>query len=508
MQPYPATSFVNSRSTFHRLVERLLGDEAANLDHAALERLIDTEGREVLRSLYQDHLDLRGLRDEASSVPMAGTDGHLRTEKRRGERELGTLFGSVTVRRLALVKRGVSGGLRPFDARLNLPVGKHSFGVQRQIAWGAAQSSFEATVENVRRTTGATIGKRQAEELAIRLTADFDSFYRDTLPVASEQGGDLLVLTFDGSGVVMRPESLRPATRKKAGSPRRRSLAEQSATHGPRRERANRKRMAEVAAVYSVKPNPRGPADVLGDLHREGPSANRPRPTHKRVWASVQRSVFDVVEDAFLEAGLRDPETHRRWVVVVDGNQDQLRAIDCVSHNFGVEPTVVVDLIHVLGYLWKAAKALHPNNLDQVHAWVSQRTRLILQGESSAVAAGMRRSATHRNLSLNDRKAIDACARYFLKYRKYLRYHEYLADGLPIASGVIEGACRSLVKDRMDITGARWGLAGAEAVLKLRSLRASGDLDEYLEFHAEEELRRNHLEQFDGRELVELRAAA
>jgi len=120
----------------------------------------------------------------------------------------------------------------------------------------------------------------------------------------------------------------------------------------------------------------------------------------------------------------------------------------------------------------------------------------------------MRRSATRRGLRGSARQAVDDCARYLLNHREFLRYHEYLRDGLPIASGVIEGACRSLVRDRMDITGARWGLEGGEAILKLRSLRASGDLDEYLRFHARRELERNHLAKFDDSELCELRVAA
>ena len=75
---------------------------------------------------------------------------------------------------------------------------------------------------------------------------------------------------------------------------------------------------------------------------------------------------------------------------------------------------------------------------------------------------------------------IDWC---LIKNKKRLAYDTALADGLPIASGVIEGACRHLINDRLDITGARWSLAGAEAMLKLRSLKSSGDFDEYWSFH-------------------------
>jgi hypothetical protein len=113
--------------------------------------------------------------------------------------------------------------------------------------------------------------------------------------------------------------------------------------------------------------------------------------------------------------------------------------------------------------------------------WVLERGREVLRGKASLVAAGIRRSATLRRLA--QRKSADECADYLLRKKAFLRYDEALATGLPIATGVIEGACRHLVKDRMDITGARWGLDGGEAVLRLRSLRSSGDFDTYWEFH-------------------------
>lgn len=103
----------------------------------------------------------------------------------------------------------------------------------------------------------------------------------------------------------------------------------------------------------------------------------------------------------------------------------------------------------------------------QAEQWVSERLLEILRGRSSQVAAGIRRSATRRGLGAKVRLPLDKCADYLLKYRDYLRYDQYLAAGLPIATGVIEGACRRLVKDPMGLTGARWRLAGAEAVLTL-----------------------------------------
>ena len=158
--------------------------------------------------------------------------------------------------------------------------------------------------------------------------------------------------------------------------------------------------------------------------------------------------------------------------------------------------TVTVDFIHVLEYLWKAAHCLKAVGSKEAEDWVAARALRILQGKASGVAAGIRRSATLNGLAKDARKGVDDCANYLLKFRDYLRYDENLERGLPIATGVIEGACRHLIKDRMDITGARWGLPGAEAVLKLRSLRSSGDFDEYWVDHKKRSLERNHLSNY------------
>jgi hypothetical protein len=494
---------------FESLVTRLSGSDTANLNHGELERLLDSDGRELLRRLLQDHLLLRAEREKQARSSARGADGLERTERRSSSRSLGTLFGDVDVQRLTLVKHGIPGGLRPLDAELNLPEGKYSEGVARRLAWEVAQSSYEAAVASLRRTTGAHISKRQAEELAIGKVVDFEDYYLERTR-ESVNPNHLVVLSFDGSGVVMRPDSLRPETKKRAKGGRRRSTAESAGAVGARQRgvRKDRKRMAEVAAVYDLDVVPRTPEDIVRDLRGSGPDTPRPKAKNKRVWASLERSVPDVIDEAFVEAGLRDDLHERTWVAIVDGNKEQLRCIGAMAISTGVKVTAIIDFIHVLGYLWNAGKALEGPDVAAIDEWVEERSLRILRGDSSTVAAGMRRAATRRNLSGPPREAVDACANYLLKYGAYLRYHEYLARGMPIASGVIEGACRSLVKDRMDLTGARWGLEGGEAVLKLRSLRASGDLDDYLQFHQKRELQRNHLDKLDEGELEGLRMVA
>lgn len=171
--------------------------------------------------------------------------------------------------------------------------------------------------------------------------------------------------------------------------------------------------------------------------------------------------------------------------------------------------TIIVDLIHVLEYLWAAAHAIHGEGKPQTQEWVTKRLRYLLDGANPhTVAAGIRRSATKLRVEGSKLKKVEACARYLCKYADHLRYADYLAAGYPIATGVIEGACRHLVKDRMDITGARWSLEGAEAVLRLRALQANGDFDTYWAFHEHREFERNHLTRYASGRLPELAAAA
>ena len=152
----------------------------------------------------------------------------------------------------------------------------------------------------------------------------------------------------------------------------------------------------------------------------------------------------------------------------------------------------------MLQYLWAASTAFHAESAPEREEWVLSRLREVLSGKAVDVAAGMRRSATLRGLAEKTRKPVDKCADYLLAYKAHLHYDDYLRDGPPIASGVIEGACRHLVNDRLGITGAHWSLLGAEAILKLRALRSSGDLDDYWAFHEAREYDRNHAERYRG----------
>ena len=235
---------------------------------------------------------------------------------------------------------------------------------------------------------------------------------------------------------------------------------------------------------------PRTSADILPAADQPGRSG--PIARGKWLVASVSLDAAQVIGQVFDEATRRDPDQHRTWVVLVDGNHHQLAGVHAEARARGVNVTIVVDFVHVLEYVWRAAWCFFAEGDPAAETWVRTHALRILQGHSSDVAGAIRRKATWAGLADAQRRNADACASYLTNKRPYLDYPTALAQGWPIATGVIEGACRHLVKDRMDRTGARWGLAGAEAVLKLRALRSNGDFDAYWGFHLTRERQRVH----------------
>jgi hypothetical protein len=490
-------AFTGAREHFAETEEWLAG-EAAGLQHAELEEQMEARGRELMRRLFQGHLDLLAAREERRG-DVAGEEGVVRTRAERGRtRPLVTKFGPVSVSRIAYRSPG-RGNVHVLDAALNLPEEKHSHGLRRLAATEAARGSMEAAGAAITRATGVRIGKRQVEELAFRCAVHVEAFYLQRV-IRPAPDGCPLILTFDGKGIVMLPEALRPATAKAAAS-----AEGKLATRLSPGEKHGRKRMAELACVYDAIPVPRTPEDVISTptqkRRKNKAQATAPKkkgkprePQARGKWltASVTDDIPAVIAAAFGEAERRDPGHQREWVVLIDGNNTQIGAVTAEAASRSVTVTIVIDFIHVLEYCWKAAWSFFDKGEPAAEEWVADQARKILHGKACQVAAGIRRRATAYGYCGPGRAGADECARYLENKKDYLGYPTALRQGWPIATGIIEGACRHIVKDRMDITGARWGLAGAEAVLKLRALIATGDYEDYWRFHLRREHERIH----------------
>jgi hypothetical protein len=477
-------AFDRSRACFEAIVAELAGPQTSGHTHAQLEDFLHNgEGRELLRTLMQDRLDVQAAREQRQQVVDA--DGVERTRAERGhQRGLATVLGQVTATRMAY-RAPRAPNLYPADAALSLPTGKHSHGLRRLTALASARGSFADAGDAIERATGVRIGKRQVEALAQAAAADIVAFYTARRPGPAPE--HLLVMQFDGKGIVMITKALREATAKAAAQAERKLRTRLSPG-----EKNGRKRMAEVAAVYDAVPAPRTAADIIarGATTSRGSRKRGPKATGKWLTASVTHDIPAVISAGFNEAQRRDPTGRRTWVVLVDGNRTQIEAIQAQADRRAITVHIVVDFVHVVEYLWKAAWSFFRTGDSAAETWVAEQSHAILEGKAAQVAASIRRRATRLGYSATERAGADTCADYLTAKKPYLDYHTALASGWPIATGVIEGACRHLVKDRMDITGARWGLDSAEAILHLRALISNGDFDEYWAFHLRQEHQR------------------
>ena len=477
-------AFAASRDRFEAVVGYLRGSDALRLDHGELEAKLSADMREVIRQLYQDHLDLRASKEERLDDVVSVAGAPHRAIEADHERPLSTIFGEVTVQRLAYRHRGEQ-NLYPADAALNLPEELHSHGLRELSAIESTRGSFEEARDAIRRASGTVLGKRQVEELAQRSAVDFEDFYK-TAEHAAVDEGDVLVISCDGKGIVMRPDALRPETAKAATKTKAKLKTRLS-----KGEKRNRKRMAEVAAVYDVTPVIRAPTDIIG---RDDDTPRPPAPEAKNKWltASVDDDAATVIGAAFDEAERRDPEHECTWIALVDGACHQIDRITAETKARGVNVRIVCDFVHVMEYLWSSAWSFFSEGDPAAEDWVDDKALSVLHGQATTVAASIRRKATCLALDPEERKNADTCADYLLAKKEYLHYDQALGQGWPIGTGVIEGAVRHLVKDRLDLTGSRWGLQGAESILKLRALRTNGDFESYWKFHLDRERHRVH----------------
>lgn len=490
--------FDEARAQFDLLVAWARSEPALAMENAPVEERILEDGTETLRKIFAAHLKVRAAREQ-KRTDVVDAKGRTRVTVEKDQKHARvSIFGPVGTSRMAY-RHHRDSNLYPQDAELNWST-EHSYsaGVARRVSSTAALLPFGQTAEQVNTNLPINIGKRQVEELAVSTAVDFEAFYAARLPAERDKGVGLLI-TADGSGLKMRPEALRPATAKAAAK---RAAAANGWPDDPHQRRKSTKRSAELVCVADIPPVARTADDICAALFGEGtqtqehPGGDRTRrgPTAegKTLFASVKHSIPHVIGHGFGEAQRRDPDHIRPWYAIVDGNTTQIEAIRTLAAEYQVDVPILIDLMHVIQYLWKAANSFFHRNDPAGRDWVKAQTEKILGGRSQDVVAGIRRRATRFGYSPKEREGADKCATYLENKREYLDYPSFLAAGRPIASGLIEGACRWLVKDRMEVTGARWGLDGAEAVLRLRALVGNGDFNEYFAYHLKQEKRRNH----------------
>jgi hypothetical protein len=444
---------------------------------------IDTVERSLMRqllalghTLLSAFIAQQGDGDLGPEVETAG--GRIvRRLPERHDRRYVSIFGELAIDRVVY---GTREGQRiervPLDERLGLPEGDFSYVLED---WGqrlSLKGSFAEAGHSLEMLLGLKLRTRTLEHMS-RQVAGFAPAFQDALPLPPPgQEGPLMVVTADGKGVPLRrppQDGPKPYHRRTKG------------------EKANKKQMACVGAVYSIDPFVRKAEDIIDEVLRHEKAGERPEPQHKHVWAEMTRRVggqtINAKEGLFTrlesELAARNKGHDRPVICLMDGE----RALWEMQREHFAGAVGILDLFHVLERFWAAAHCFHAEGSDGAKQYVEERLRDLLQGRAGYVIAGLRRRLNGGKLSGPKRKVIKSAVEYLANNREHMRYDEYLAAGYPIGSGVAEGACRHLVKDRLEQTGMRWTVEGAQAMLHVRALYLNDQWEDFLEYRVEQE---------------------
>jgi hypothetical protein len=442
----------------------------------------------------------RGTGDVGPAVTRA--DGMLlpREQTLRG-RDSCSLFGKFKVARTCYRAPGET-GIFPLDAQVNLPKRCYSYFLQEWMTGFAVEHPFQESAGFFAQLFDLDVAESVLMEVTKEAPQDYEDFYAQRPMPPEESAGELLVVSFDGKGVPMIKEEAVKLTAKLGTG-----------------EKRQKKKEALVGVSYTVAPKPRSP-EVLAELlvdpeaararrQRQEEQDEAPRAQQVRRLASLVRTKQAVMELIKADVKRRDPQHRQPVVILLDGALGLWRLVPPLFKPWK-RVTCVLDIMHVVGYLWAAANALFGEQSQAGKHWVQQKLTEILRGRVGYVIGGLRQILTQQRLRTSVRETLAKVITFFHNHRRWMRYDAYLAAGVPVGTGVVESACGSVVKHRMEGEGKRWSLEGAEAILALRSLKKShdNDLREYWRFHARQERTRLYGRKPKYRPTVRLRRVA
>ena len=407
------------------------------------------------------------IRSEACSrEAIESLTGQTMPYHRDTQRDYFSIFGKLALWRPYFYKKGL-GGETPLDAELGLGEDCYSDLLREVADYLGVYNVYHKTGDMLFRLLGLNLSTGAIETNIAEDAADAEAYYAQK--ARPEPGGEaeILVIQADGKGVpLVLEEPVQAKVRLGKGQKR------------------GRKQEAVVTTVYTIKANLRTPQQVLESFLHLNPadtcpqtSSCRPKPQHKHIWATLDGKDTALARLAKQVASRRGDHI-RHQVALCDGCEALQMRLRKQFPDF----TLILDFIHADEYLWDVANALLGENLPRRLAWITDHTLQILSGQTEQIVASFRRMAQDDQYTACQRTQLEKTATYFERNLPYMDYASYLEQGWPIASGVIEGACRHFVKDRCELSGMRWTQAGVENLLRLRAIAENGDWEAYHQF--------------------------
>jgi hypothetical protein len=451
-----------------------------------VERGLQEQLRKLGLSLVKEFVTAAGDGDMGPTIQR--NNRNLKRSRQLHQKEYHSIFGRLKIRRYvysAREKQAVE--YVPTDEKLGLPAGEQSYVLEDWSQRLTTNQPYAEAREILKELLGIEITVRALEHINQRMATHVNPYWESATAPSSEEEGEILVVCADGKGVPMRQnqqDRYEQELGKKKPKKRWQPAYEKTKKRGRNRVPKSRKQMAYLGVVYSVDRFVRSPDQILDELQRKAKQEERPEPKHKRFRAEMndiydnqisygQPRLFDWLA---AEVQARDPQLQKPVVCLMDGQQS-LWYWKCqrLKHAVGI-----LDIFHVLEKLWEAAHCFHREASLEAEEFVQEYLRMMLEGNTGCVVGVFRRFA--KTLVGSKKKNLETVIRFFHRNKQYMRYGTYIKAGYPIGSGVVEGGCRHVVRDRMELSGMRWNVAGAQAMLRLRTTKINGEWKPFVEF--------------------------
>jgi len=378
-----------------------------------------------------------------------------------------SIFGKMQVCRY--IYHIDSESFAPLDIILNLPLRCYSYFLSEVANMLDISKAYLEGSKFLKKFFGLTLSISAMETISSESSISYEDYYdlKSTLPKPSKKE-DYTVVGFDGKGVpVIKREAAKIKARQGKG------------------EKKQKKKEALVGTKYTINKNIRSAEEVANNLvfpnKKESTSKSKPKAQGIRYIASVEQAKKKVMAEIKKEVENENFDTNP-LICVMDGAKCLWKIFSDVFKDIK-NKVLILDIIHALEYIWLIAHIKYKESNDEGKHYVYEKLLLILKGKVASYIMELQKDMLSKKWSKSKKAKFQKVITYLKNHKQYMKYDQYLSHGYPIGSGVVESACSHVVKDRMEISGARWGICGAEGILKLRSVAKSNDWDKYWEFY-------------------------
>jgi hypothetical protein len=391
-----------------------------------------------------------------------------------------SMFGEVLIER-ARYQTGSGSYYYPLDAQLNLPAQKYSYLLQKWLQAGAVQTNYQKAVELINEIFDHQLYPYMPQRIGKTVASHVDEFNDQAPAPDTDTEGTHLAISADGKGIRMLPSERTNNANDQQNNPR---LG--------RGEKRGTKKQSTVTVDFSFDPAARTPEEIVAALLKEQTSPQQPdssdddmnndrtaRNKHVRATLAGKENAMNYLMERLKK---RDPTNSKPIIALVDGDNSQTNALKQAIKTYKLNDrldAIILDIIHVAEYVWSVGTALNGEYNDKRIPWVREKLLSILQGNVGRVIGGFKQMLTKQSTTSAQRRVLEKSITYFENHREMMNYHDYLKQGYPIATGLVEGTCNCLVKDRMEQSGMRWSKNGATAILKQRAVRINGDWETF-----------------------------